>query len=727
MAMAMATTLISMHLLLLMMMIYTAAFHAAIVEADFRFSYAQADRTLPSNLVLQNNASLKSDGTVWLTPNPNEQLSSQMRLQEGWLLYNVSFPWETNTTSFSTSFEFQFITSLDGAGDGMAFFISPQNSVPDHSLGMMLGLLPNDTYNIIDPSRHLFALEFDTYRNTGLDDPNNNHAGIDINSLISTVTVNLNSSSLHPDLNLYQNSSFMVWVDYYAATTSIELRMLNINNMTHDTISRPLDPLLNLTHDLSTVFLDSPPLFVGISASTGASSQGCAIGLWNFTLSTPPHPSQSNSSNTTSNNPVPSPPQISKPVNNDIKPILIPSILSLTIVVAIATALLAYWKRWCCSTDDDQNMELALIPNDVLVPAAMPRYTYKQLWKATQGFHDKARVGRGGYSTVYKGRLLVTQKPGAKGESSMVYEEVAVKRLNKEGLRKSDEFFWEINMINKLQHPRLVELKGWCYEKGEAMLVYQFMSNGSLADHLFSRKQGRGVLSSESRVEILKGVAEALSHLHAAGAVHRDVKAANVLLTSDFVAMLGDFGLLRLLKDDNHMTQTMTAAGTPGYTAPEVIFTRTPTNKVDVYSYGVLALEVACGRRVIDLSSNITDERVLVEWVWSKHESGALMKALDPDMEIGALGGHGEVNNTIWRCILHIALKCCHPTPEARLEMQEVLHTLQHGVVVPLEPTRPPYPGGFIPHHPGLRDNEINSSTSTSTFTYSSNQVVRLS
>ena len=215
-------------------------------------------------------------------------------------------------------------------------------------------------------------------------------------------------------------------------------------------------------------------------------------------------------------------------------------------------------------------------------------------------------------------------------------------------------------------------------------------------------------------------MAEALNHLHGAGAVHRDVKAANVLLTSSFVAMLGDFGLLRLLKDDNHMTQTMTAAGTPGYTAPEVMFTRTPTNKVDVYSYGVLALEVACGRRVIETSSDITEERVLLDWVWSKQESGVLMKALDPRMEISGLEGHGEVNNTIWRCILHIALKCCHPTPEARPEMQEVLHTLQHGLVVPLEPTRPPYPGAFIPHHPGLRDNEINYTTSTSTSNYSS-------
>ena len=204
-------------------------------------------------------------------------------------------------------------------------------------------------------------------------------------------------------------------------------------------------------------------------------------------------------------------------------------------------------------------------------------------------------------------------QPGKKGES-MVYEEFAVKWLNREGLRKSDEFFSEINMINKLQHPRLVELKGWCYEKGEAMLVYQFMSNGSLADHLFSsRKENTTSLRSEMRMEILKGVTKALNHLHGAGAVHRDVKAANVLLTSNFVAMLGNFGLLRLLKDDNQVTQTMTATGTLGYITPEVVFTCTLTNKVDVYSYNMLALEVACGRRAIEPSFDLPDERMFLD------------------------------------------------------------------------------------------------------------------
>ena len=269
-------------------------------------------------------------------------------------------------------------------------------------------------------------------------------------------------------------------------------------------------------------------------------------------------------------------------------------------------------------------------------------------------------------------------------------------------------------MINMLEHPRLVNLKGWCYEKGEAMLVYQFMSNGSLADQLFG-KSNPTMLTSKIRVEILKGVAEALNHLHSAGAVHRDVKAANVLLTSEFEAMLGDFGLLRLLKDDNHMTQTMTAAGTPGYAAPELLFTRVPTHKVDVYSYGVLALELACGRRAIEPRFDQPEQRSLLDWVWWKQESGVLLSVLEARMMEANDGVEGEEKKRMWRCILHLALRCCHPIPDERPQMQEVLETLENGILMAVEPSRPSYPGAFVLHHPGL-SGDMNYTTTSSSY-----------
>jgi serine/threonine protein kinase len=239
------------------------------------------------------------------------------------------------------------------------------------------------------------------------------------------------------------------------------------------------------------------------------------------------------------------------------------------------------------------------------------------------------------------------------------------------------------------------------------MLVYEFMGGGSVADRLFARGKKKGaandaLLSSEVRVGIVKGVAEALAHVHAAGAVHRDVKAANVLLSADMEAKLGDFGLLRLLKDDKQMTQTMTAAGTPGYSAPELLFTRTPSDKADVYSYGVLMLELACGRRAIDvglMEEPDTPQVLLLDWVWSKHERGELMSVLDPKMFNGGRIDEEEEEGAsgMWRCIVHLALRCCHPIPEERPPMKDVLDNLEHNVLVAVDHCRPVYCPAPVP------------------------------
>ena len=139
------------------------------------------------------------------------------------------------------------------------------------------------------------------------------------------------------------------------------------------------------------------------------------------------------------------------------------------------------------------------------------------------------------------------------------------------------------------------------------------------------------------------------------------------------------------------MTQTMTAAGTPGYAAPELLFTRVPTHKVDVYSYGVLALELACGRRAIEPRFDRPEERILLDWVWMKQESGVLLSVLDPRMIEVNDGVEGEEKKRMWRCILHLALRCCHPIPDERPQMQEVLNTLENGILMALPLSQPSF------------------------------------
>ena len=142
---------------------------------------------------------------------------------------------------------------------------------------------------------------------------------------------------------------------------------------------------------------------------------------------------------------------------------------------------------------------------------------------------------------------------------------------------------------------------------------------------------------------------------------------------------------------------------------------RAYNHKVDVYSYGVLALELACGRRAIEPRFDQPEERILLDWVWLKQESGALLSVLDPRMMKVNYGLEGGETKPIWRCILHLALRCCHPIPDERPQMQEVVKTLENGVVVAVEPSRPSYPGAFVLHHPGL-SGDMNYTTTSSSY-----------
>lgn len=155
------------------------------------------------------------------------------------------------------------------------------------------------------------------------------------------------------------------------------------------------------------------------------------------------------------------------------------------------------------------------------------------------------------------------------------------------------EYLAEICTIGRLRHKNLVQLRGWCHEREHLLLVYEYMANGSL--DLFI---GKGFLDWKTRYKILTGLASALLYLHEEcdkTIVHRDVKPNNVMLDSEYNARLGDFGLARLIQNDACVTTMM--AGTQGYLAPEVSFSGKATPESDVYSFGMVALEVACGRR----------------------------------------------------------------------------------------------------------------------------------
>ncbi|XP_055815859.1 probable receptor-like protein kinase At1g49730 isoform X3 [Solanum dulcamara] len=224
------------------------------------------------------------------------------------------------------------------------------------------------------------------------------------------------------------------------------------------------------------------------------------------------------------------------------------------------------------------------------------KYSYKGTKKATNNF--STTIGQGGFGTVYKAEF----KDGSV---------VAVKRMNKVSEQAEDEFCREIELLARLHHRHLVALRGFCTERHERFLMYEYMPNGSLKDQLHN--PGTTPLSWRSRIQIAIDVANALEYLHFycdPPLCHRDIKSSNILLDENFVAKVADFGLAHASKDGSICFEPVNTdiKGTPGYMDPEYVITQELTEKSDVYSYGVVLLELITGRRAIQ------DNKNLIEW-----------------------------------------------------------------------------------------------------------------
>jgi len=226
----------------------------------------------------------------------------------------------------------------------------------------------------------------------------------------------------------------------------------------------------------------------------------------------------------------------------------------------------------------------------------------KRLYKATTGFTDRKLLGSGGFGKVYRGVLP---------SSNM---QVAIKKVSHDSRQGSKEFVAEIVSMGRLRHRNLVQLFDYCRRKGELLLVYDYMPNGSLDKLLFHNDTPS--LNWAQRYQVIRGVASALLYLHEEWeqvVLHRDVKASNVLLDADLNGRLGDFGLAKF-HDHGSTPQTTNMVGTVRYLAPEIARTGKSTTCSDVFSFGTFMLEVACGRKPVE-SERPLEEVVLVDWL----------------------------------------------------------------------------------------------------------------
>ncbi|XP_051136120.1 cold-responsive protein kinase 1-like [Andrographis paniculata] len=296
-------------------------------------------------------------------------------------------------------------------------------------------------------------------------------------------------------------------------------------------------------------------------------------------------------------------------------------------------------------------------------------FLYNELRSATNNFSLTNKIGRGGFGTVYKGVL----KSGT---------QVAVKKLSLESNQGVREFLTEINTISNVKHPNLVELLGCCIHGPHKMLVYEFVENNSIDRVLLGPRRSLE-LNWARRSAICVGTAKGLAFLHEElipHIVHRDIKASNILLDKEFHPKIGDFGLAKLFPDDiTHISTQL--AGTTGYLAPEYVLGGQLTMKADVYSFGVLMLEVVSGRS--SAHANYGGARMLlIEWAWELYKEEKLLDMVDEEV--------GEFPKEEVLRYIKTALFCTQANASRRPAMSQVVEMLTKNVRLNEKELTPP-------------------------------------
>ncbi|KAG5246959.1 L-type lectin-domain containing receptor kinase [Salix suchowensis] len=582
-------------------------------------------------------------------------LTNQTSFQIGRALYPTKIRTKAPNSSlvypFSTSFIFAMAPYKNVLpGHGLVFLFVPFTGIEGATSAQHLGFL-NITIDR-SPDNHMFGIEFDVFANQEFQDMNANHVGLDVYSLTSTAAADAgywleNSTSSGSNGNssddvkkyfkeqqLNNGKNYQVWIDYADSLINVTMAPAGMK--------RPSRPLLNVSLNLSEVFEDE--MYVGFTASTGQLVQSHKILAWSF----------SNSNFSLSE----------RLVTTGLPSFVIPKdpffrskgfISGVTVggVLLVASAATICWffikrrQRKARERAEMEDWEQEYWPH---------RITCQEIEAATKGFSEENVIGIGGNGKVYKGVL-----PGG--------TEIAVKRISHEndGMR---EFLAEISSLGRLKHRSLVGLRGWCKkERGIFMLIYDYMENGSLDKKVFDCDPSK-ILSCGERIRILKDVASALMYLHEgweSKVLHRDIKASNVLLDKDMNGRLGDFGLARV-HGHGQVPSTTRVVGTIGYMAPEIVRSGRASAQTDMFGFGVLILEVMCGRRPIE-----EGQPPLVEWVWRLMMEGKLLHALDERLK--ARGDEFEEEEV--ERILHLGLLCAYPDPKVRPTMRQAVKVLE--------------------------------------------------
>ncbi|KAG6709057.1 hypothetical protein I3843_06G107600 [Carya illinoinensis] len=665
------SSIIAVAIILLISLLHPAYMQAQVpVVGRDHFSFENFDQTRDGQHLKFGGSAEIDLGAFQITPDSRNDLG-RLRNKSGRAMFSRSFRlWSSNdTASFNSTFVINIYREANWtAGEGLAFLIAPDISRPEESYGQWLGLTSAATDG--NRANQMVAIEFDTRKQEDINDPDDNHIGLNINSVRSIKTVTLDDHGIRLSPQIPAN--YTVWVQYNGASKLMEIFMAK------EGVPKPEKPLLS--EDINLKDYVRQESFFGFAASTGDDMNiqlNCVL-KW------------------------------------DLKIDILPGKSDLTllkigagIVVPVATLLILCGvlyvnKRKRSSRCSDKEYKDVFDTHLRWLPGMPREFKYKDIKKATNNFHESMKLGEGGFGIVYKGIL------NAKDHG--IASEIAVKRFSRDDIKSKDDFLAELTIIHRLRHKHLVRLVGWCYAKGKLLLLYDFMPNGSLDEQLYEGSN-QNTLNWECRSRILAGVASALHYLHNEydqKVVHRDLKASNILLDSDYNARLGDFGLARALDNGRNSYAELGlagVAGTLGYVAPECFHTGKATLESDVFGFGIVVLEVVCGRspRIqINYNHHLYS---LVDWVWTLHREGSILEAVDERL------GKDYVVDEAKRFLL-LGLACTHPIASERPQTQAIFQIIAGTM---LTPHVPPFKPAFTWPSMGPSLSITESTTSTQT------------